>query len=95
MSTVFSNTQISIGAGATVSLRLAFNGNTQQGGDYHGPVVGDALPTRIQQSLRVSTFSSMRIRVDPNGLTSRTVYLFRVTNPNTFHVVFNMEFFFD
>jgi hypothetical protein len=89
---IFDTTQFTIAAGATISLSLAFNGNTQSGGDYFGPIVADALATRVQQSLRVSTVRSMRVSRDSGGLTSHTIYLFRVTNQNSFHVTFNMEF---
>ena len=92
MDNIFSTQPFTIAAGATVSLQVAFNGDPHLGGDYFGPIVADPLPTRVMQSLRVSNVTSMRISRDSNGLTSRTVYLFRVSNQNSFHVTFNMEF---
>jgi hypothetical protein len=89
---IFDTTQFTLAAGATISLQMALNGNSQSGGDFFGPIVADPMPTKLGQSLRVSTVTTLRVSRDSGGLTSRTLYLFRVTNQNSFHVTFNMEY---
>jgi hypothetical protein len=92
MELVFDTTNIGIAAGASLNLRVAFNGSLNSGGDYFGPVLADPTPFHNNQSLRISTLTSMKLSSDAGGLTSRTVYLFRVSNPNAFHVTFRLDF---
>ncbi len=95
MSTAFNGTVFSVAAHSSISLEVAFNGNTTSGGDNMGPLVVAPLPTRLNQSVNVSTSSIKFLRRDSNGLTSRCIYLYTVTNRNSFNVSFVTDFFFD
>jgi hypothetical protein len=90
---VFSTQEFTIAAGATLPMQIAFNGSVAHGGDNVGPIVVNPNPVALMQSLHISTATTMRLRVDSGGLTSRTLYLFRVTNQNNFHVRFSLEAF--
>lgn len=95
MSFVNGTTQFSIAPGATLSLVSAINGTTSSGGDYVGPLVAVAFPTKLNQSLKISTTAVKALHRDGNGLTSRVVYLYTVTNNNSFSVKFVVDKFFD
>lgn len=95
MSTAFSSTQFSVAPHGKISLIAAFNGSTNSGGDNMGPVVAAPMPTKLNQAVNVTTTSIKFVKRDSNGLSSRTVYLFTVTNPNSFHVSFIVSYFFD
>lgn len=92
---IYDTNEFTVAAHSTFSLRAAFNGNTTSGGDNMGPVVVGAWPTRLNQSVNVSTTAFLPISRDGNGLTSRVVYLFTVTNHNSFHVTFSIQYFCD
>jgi hypothetical protein len=95
VSTAFSSTQFSVAPHGKLQLIAAFNGSTSHGGDNMGPVVAAPMPTKLNQALNVTTTSIKFISRDSNGLTSRAIYLFTVTNPNAFHVSFVVSYFFD
>lgn len=95
MSTAFNGTVFSVAAHSSISLEVAFNGNTTSGGDLVGPMAVAPQPTRLNQSVNVSTTSVKFLRRNSNGLTSQCIYLYTVTNRNAFHVSFVTEFFFD
>ena len=95
MSTAFSTTRFSVGPHGKLSLVTVFNGSTDNGDDNVGPIVAAPVPTKLNQAVNVSTTSIKFISRDSNGLGSRAVYLFTVTNPNAFHVSFNAFYFFD
>lgn len=95
MSVLFSPTQFTVAAHGSVSLQAAFNGSAQTGGDQVGPVVACPLPTKLNESVNVTTTSIKFLRRNSDGLTSKTIYLFRVSNPNGFHVTFTVQYLID
>jgi hypothetical protein len=92
---IYDGSEFTVAAHSTFSLRAAFNGTPTRGGDNMGPVVVGAWASRVNQSVHVSTASMMAVSRDGNSLTSRTVYLFTVTNHNPFHVNFSLQYFCD
>jgi hypothetical protein len=93
--TIFDTKTFAIAPHSVLPFRLAFNGNATRGGDNMGPIVVAALASRLNQALDASNASLMFISRDGNGLTSQTVYLFKITNHNSFAVSFVLEFFLD
>ena len=92
---IYDGNEFTVAAHSNVSLRAAFNGTPTRGGDNMGPVVVGAWPSGFNQSVDVSTTSFVAVSRDGNGFTSRTVYLFKVTNHNSFHVSFSLQYFCD
>jgi hypothetical protein len=90
---IYDSSEFTVAAHSTFSLRAAFNGNPTSGGDNLGPVVVGAWPSRLNQSVDVSTTAFLPIRRNGDGLTTQTVYLFKVTNHNSFHVTLSVEYF--
>ena len=95
MSVLFSPTQFTVAAHGRVSLVAAFNGSTQAGGDQVGPVVACPLPIGLNRSVNVTTTSVKFLGRNSDGLTSKTIYLFTVSNPNAFHVTFVVQYLID
>lgn len=95
MSMVYGNTKFFIPAGQTWSFTSAINGDTTNGGDYVGPLVAVGVPDDLQQAVTITTTNFRAISRDPNGLTSRTVYDYSVTNNNPFAVTIRLDKFFN
>ena len=95
MSSVTGTTHFTVAAGATFSLTTAFNGTTTHGGDYVGPMVAVPVPNPLKVSLKVSTTTVKFLHENDDGLTSTCIYLYTVTNTNSFSVKFRVDKFFD
>jgi hypothetical protein len=83
MGVVYGSGKFFIDAGQTAGFTTAFNGDPTNGGDYMGPVVVCGVCDDLQQEVSVSPTNLRSISVDPNGLTSRVVYDYAVTNNNS------------
>lgn len=95
MSIVYGTTKFFIPAGQTWGFSSAINGNPTNGGDYVGPLVAVGIPDDLQQEVAITPTNARFISRDNNGLTSRTVYDYSVTNNNSFGVTIRFDKFFN
>ena len=95
MALVIGSTLFFLSSGQTFFITSAINGNTSTGGDYVGPLVAIAVPSALHQSVDISTVKVEFLSRDSNGLTSRCVYHYSITNNNGFGVTVRLDKFFD
>jgi hypothetical protein len=95
MSLAYGNTQFWIPAGQTWDFTSAINGDPTNGGDYVGLLVVVGVPDDLQQGVSITPTNVRFISRDDNGLTSRTVYDYSVTNNNPFPVMIRLDKFFN
>jgi hypothetical protein len=95
MAVVTGNTLFFIPAGQTWGFTSAINGDTTSGGDYVGPLVAVGIPSHLRQEVTITPTNARILSRDENGLTSRTVYDYSVSNNNAFGVTIRLDKFFD
>lgn len=95
MSIIIGNTKFFIPAGETWDFTSAVNGDLTNGGDYVGPLVAAGIPDGLQQKVTITPTNPRIISRNPDGLTSKMVYDYSVTNNNTFPVTIRVDKFFN
>jgi hypothetical protein len=95
MAVVYGNTKFFIRAGEAWNFTSAINGDPTNGGDYVGPLVAVGVPDGLQQAVTITPTNFRAVSRDNNGLSSRTVYDYSLTNNNSFPVTIRLDKFYN
>jgi hypothetical protein len=84
-----------VGPGSSILITAWINGESESGGEFHGPAVAAALATQLHQRLATSTVDVEFTARNDDGLSSKCFYHYTVTNNNSFPVSFVRNLFMD